>query len=293
MRAANVDTSQKPIVPRGAQTLECVVCGEMYRRKNSLLRLKGSSYCSRGCMQIGYAARMAGAKNPNFRDRPAFTCARCGSEFSSYAKGRKYCSQPCSHAANLESLRAQAHRAACSPKPKARRGNREHGKCEVCGAAVYRRKTRSCGIACANELRRLRWMEVGMRYGARKDQNHKEIVDALKDCGSSVYDLSAMGMGVPDCVVWASNQWNLVEIKNPKNTYGRRGLNRNQQKWLSQWRGGPVYVLRSVAEAIQFAKGDFRAIEVVTPDLAIVAMLAQKPTRKQAVIGSHTPTEGK
>lgn len=101
-----------------------------------------------------------------------------------------------------------------------------------------------------------------MIYGAKKDSNHKEIVQILQLNGAQVYDLSSAGCGIPDLLVWIREGWHLVEVKNLKNSYGRRGLNPIQKKWISQWKGGPVYILTNIDEAAKFAKGDLDGINL-------------------------------
>jgi hypothetical protein len=76
-----------------------------------------------------------------------------------------------------------------------------------------------------------------------------------------VYDLSAMGGGVPDGIAWVKETWQFFDIKNPKTGYGRRGLNPVQKKWITQWRGGPVYLIYTAIDAEQFAKGNFAALK--------------------------------
>jgi hypothetical protein len=55
----------------------------------------------------------------------------------------------------------------------------------------------------------------------------------------------------------------LVEIKNPKTGYGRRGLNPIQKQWIERWNGGPIYIIKSLDDAEQFARGRFDEVEVV------------------------------
>lgn len=96
-----------------------------------------------------------------------------------------------------------------------------------------------------------------MKYGAKKDANHKEIMEAMrKYC--PVYDMSHAGFGVPDGVAWVGNNtWQFFDIKNPKTSYGRKGLNAVQKKWLQgKQGGGPVFLIRTETEAEKFAKGD-------------------------------------
>ena len=51
------------------------------------------------------------------------------------------------------------------------------------------------------------------KYGNKKDANHKEIVDAFEALGASVLDLSDMGCGVPDLIVWCMHGWQMVDVK--------------------------------------------------------------------------------
>lgn len=101
------------------------------------------------------------------------------------------------------------------------------------------------------------------KYGVKKDGNHNDIVDVLTKLGVHFYDLSAVGCGVPDGLVWVKNTWQLIEIKNPKTAYGKRGMNPIQKKWIGQWKGGGVFVIRTVEEAIKFAKGEWNVLEII------------------------------
>lgn len=92
------------------------------------------------------------------------------------------------------------------------------------------------------------------KYGAKKDANHKEVFDAIRSL-TAAHDLSDAGMGIPDGLAWVLDGWQLFDVKNPKTSYGRRGLNPLQKKWASDWRGGPVYLIYNVDEAIRFAQG--------------------------------------
>ena len=109
-----------------------------------------------------------------------------------------------------------------------------------------------------------------MKYGAKKDANHKEIANALTAVGVPVYDLSGAGCGIPDCLVWVWDSWQLVEIKNTKTAYGKRGLNPIQKKWLTHWRGGPVHILKTVEQALEFASGDLKNVEIFYGDQSTI-----------------------
>ena len=107
-----------------------------------------------------------------------------------------------------------------------------------------------------------------MKYGAKRDQNHTQILGVLRSVGIPVYDLSNAGCGIPDCLAWVCGQWHLFEVKNPNTAYGKRGLNPIQHRWLAQWRGGPVYILRTDEDALNFSKGDFHLVKVITAEQA-------------------------
>ena len=86
-----------------------------------------------------------------------------------------------------------------------------------------------------------------MRRAAKVDANHGDIVAALRRHGCKVVDLSGMGKGVPDVMVWvpAFRRWVLIEIKVP----GEK-LNERQEKWHKEFQGCMVFVVSSEAEAI-------------------------------------------
>jgi len=79
------------------------------------------------------------------------------------------------------------------------------------------------------------------RRAAKRDDNEKTIVDALRASGCSVVRTS--GAGLPDLAIgWRGlNIW--AEVKGPQGK-----LTPPQAAWHSAWRGGKPYVLRSVAD---------------------------------------------
>lgn len=82
-----------------------------------------------------------------------------------------------------------------------------------------------------------------MRYAARIDQNKKEIVEAFRERGASVYDLK-----LPvDLLVGYNNKTVLVEVKNLGTAYGRKGPNEYQQNFMDSWKGGAVFMATDVA----------------------------------------------
>ena len=90
-----------------------------------------------------------------------------------------------------------------------------------------------------------------MKYGAKKDANHHEVVEAMQKAGASVIDMSHVGRGFPDLIVGFQSKTILMEIKNPKTAYGKRGLNKNQLKWKEQWTGGTYCVVDGPEAALR------------------------------------------
>jgi hypothetical protein len=129
-------------------------------------------------------------------------------------------------------------------------------RCVHCGVAFqhYNKARRYCTRECYNmspaaiENRR-RAALMGGR-GARLDENHHEIVDALRAVGADVLSTADLGKGVPDLVVAFRGTVYLIEIKNPKSCYGRGGLNKLQRKWAATWTGAMVHVVKSIDEAL-------------------------------------------
>ncbi len=91
-----------------------------------------------------------------------------------------------------------------------------------------------------------------MRRAAKKDDNHAEIVEALRAHGCKVADLSGLGNGVPDILVWIPGfrRWILLEIKDGTKPPSARKLTSDQEKWHAEFRGCLVYVVESVEQAI-------------------------------------------
>lgn len=85
----------------------------------------------------------------------------------------------------------------------------------------------------------------------RTDTNDAEIVAALKKLGAEIVDLSQVGRGIPDKLVWYKQRFHLVEIKYK----GRFGWKRTeaQKKFLKQY-SMPVVTIDSIDSAIMWAR---------------------------------------
>lgn len=81
-----------------------------------------------------------------------------------------------------------------------------------------------------------------------KDNNHDEIAHALQDIGAAVMDTSSLGDGFPDIIVGFRGEVYLIEIKNDKTAYGKKGLNKKQVEFHAKW-AGYVHIVRSIDEA--------------------------------------------
>jgi hypothetical protein len=154
------------------------------------------------------------------------------------------------------------------PEPRPRAVTRVFSTCPQCAKTFdHARSThrRFCSYQChldsGGAFRAgLASAKATMRYGAKKDANHAELLEEMrKHCPA--YDLSTTGHGVPDGIAWVNESWQFFDIKNPKTAYGRRGLNNVQKKWIGQWQGGPVYLLYTVDEARRFALGQFDGLK--------------------------------
>lgn len=90
-----------------------------------------------------------------------------------------------------------------------------------------------------------------MRFAARTDDNHTEIVEALRKAGAVVHSLAAVGGGMPDLLVTIRNQTLLMELKDGKKSPSRRALTPAQLKFHSTWTGGPLSIVDSPEAALR------------------------------------------
>ena len=85
-----------------------------------------------------------------------------------------------------------------------------------------------------------------MRTAARTDNNHREIVEGLRQAHRSVLDLSGVHKGCPDILVGFQGINYLLEIKSSK----KAKLTPAQVEFHSAWRGQRLVVI-SLEEAIE------------------------------------------
>ncbi len=82
-----------------------------------------------------------------------------------------------------------------------------------------------------------------MRLRARTDANHAAIVQALRQVGCAVADLSQLGSGIPDLLVCRQRELWLIEVKTAKGKQTKDQLRFEALGW-------PVYLVRSSSEAL-------------------------------------------
>lgn len=126
----------------------CETCGAPVKAKRD--GTPKHRYCSYACTGAAYRDRMRGDANPNYRSLPARQCVRCGADYQSYDKRRKYCSPSCyratvlltsEKAAAMSAKRAPVQRKA--PEERTRRSN-----CASCGMVVVATEKRKYCPEC-------------------------------------------------------------------------------------------------------------------------------------------------
>lgn len=89
-----------------------------------------------------------------------------------------------------------------------------------------------------------------MRHRPRLDANHTEIVDGLRQIGATVQSLAGIGGGCPDILVGWHGVNILMEIKDGSKPASARKLTDDEQVWIDEWRGGDVWVVESLSDAL-------------------------------------------
>lgn len=91
-----------------------------------------------------------------------------------------------------------------------------------------------------------------VRRAAKKDDNHKIIVEALRKVGAYVQDLGSVGSGCPDLLCDYRGAWTLIEVKDGEKVQSARKLTPDQINFVVDLRNrAPVHVAESPEQAIQ------------------------------------------
>lgn len=83
----------------------------------------------------------------------------------------------------------------------------------------------------------------------RRDANHREVGDALRELKWSVLDLADHGDGVPDYAVSKNGFVALLEVKDGSKPPSARKLTPAEQRVKNSWQG-PYIVATSATDAI-------------------------------------------
>lgn len=249
-RTAASDGNQKEIVAAGAGLKTCKRCGTRFKSYD-----KSRIYCTHKCYGD---------------DRAEKYCAVCNVALGPKRRHNKTCSRQCMM--KLPNMRPKKQLVTAKSGREYRYNPRPRtpniSKCGQCGQEYKASPSKDqkycsypCFLASGGAIRAGYAAAMAKsKYGAKKDANHNEIFEMIGKF-TAVKDLSAVGCGVPDGIAWVNGGWQLFDVKNPKTGYGKRGLNARQKKWSDDWRGGPVYLLYTVEEALRFAKGDLENIK--------------------------------
>jgi hypothetical protein len=90
-----------------------------------------------------------------------------------------------------------------------------------------------------------------VRRAAKVDFNHAQIRDGLRQLpGCTVKDTSNIGGGFPDLVVGYKGHTLLVEVKDGEKCPSARKLTAAQNNFVDNWTGSPIWVVESLAQAL-------------------------------------------
>jgi hypothetical protein len=81
-----------------------------------------------------------------------------------------------------------------------------------------------------------------------------EIVRAMRAVGATVRVIT-QGDGLPDLLVGYNGHTILMEIKDGNKPPSARKLTDNEQKFFDEWKGGPLYKVESVDQALDILDG--------------------------------------
>jgi Holliday junction resolvase len=87
------------------------------------------------------------------------------------------------------------------------------------------------------------------RRAPRKDDNHREIVNALESIGATVLCINEKD--APDLLVGYRGSDYLLEIKDGSKSPSRRKLRPGQERFAQMWRGRPPVKVESIDEAFR------------------------------------------
>jgi Holliday junction resolvase len=93
-----------------------------------------------------------------------------------------------------------------------------------------------------------------VRRAPRVDRNHKAIVEALREEGCSIHSLAGVANGCPDLLCGVNQRTFLLELKDGEKPPSAQSLTPDQVRFINQWKGFPIVILRDVKTARMWAK---------------------------------------
>jgi Holliday junction resolvase len=93
-----------------------------------------------------------------------------------------------------------------------------------------------------------------MRRAPRVDTNHTEIVEALRKEGATIHSLAGVANGCPDLLCGLGYRTYLVEVKNGSASPSKQRLTPDQERFVKDWKGHPVVILRDTQSARAWAR---------------------------------------
>jgi hypothetical protein len=91
-----------------------------------------------------------------------------------------------------------------------------------------------------------------MRRAARRDDNEKEIIAAMREAGAYVKAINDEGLF--DLLVSYRGETMLIEVKDGAKPPSARRLTEAEQKFHDEWPGSNLYIINSVEEALSLLR---------------------------------------
>lgn len=93
-----------------------------------------------------------------------------------------------------------------------------------------------------------------MRRAARRDDNERDIINALVNVGCLVQQIT-QGDGVPDLLVGVpSGRLIIIEVKDGAKPKSQRRLTEKELAWHSKWERFPVFIVETIEEAVKLSR---------------------------------------
>lgn len=91
-----------------------------------------------------------------------------------------------------------------------------------------------------------------MRRAARRDENERKVIDALRACGAYVKQIN--DEGAFDLLVSYRGFTLLLEVKDGSKSPSARALTPAEQKFHDEWPGDNLYIVTSEHDALDILK---------------------------------------